>query len=62
MYSFFDLNSSQNYLNIFFFNTTLFNILIYGISRPIRHTFLPKNLTYIRPGTYAPKVVIISKK
>jgi len=33
----------------------------YRISRPIRRTFLPKNVTYIRPASYAPRVSVISK-
>ena len=31
------------------------------ISRPIRRTFFPKNVTYIRPASYAPRVSIISE-
>jgi hypothetical protein len=36
-------------------------IHMYRISRPIRRTFFPKNLTQIRPASYAPRVSIISK-
>jgi len=33
----------------------------YCISRPIRRTFFPKNVTSIRPASYAPRVSIIFK-
>ena len=33
----------------------------YHISRPIRRTFPPKNVTYIRPASYVPRVSIVSK-
>jgi len=38
-----------------------YTINFYRTFRPISSTFLPKNVIYIRPASYAPSVSIISK-